>query len=98
MTTLGAVLMRAGEQEEAHEWFRRAQGLATDEATSMTYLRYLQAMNQWHLGNLETAKEFFILANQLADAELASSPEWNRELTICLLRDEANSLINSLGD
>ncbi len=57
------------------------------------YIEYLLAMTEFHLGNIDSAKEHLKVANAQAERELSSGPSWNRKLTLELLRDEATGLI-----
>ena len=50
-------------------------------------------MTEFHLGNIDSAKEHLKVANAQAERELSSGPSWNRKLTLELLRDEATGLI-----
>jgi len=92
---LGAILMRAGEYAEAKEHLEAALKATGSDNTSTSYVRYFLAMTEQHLGNTEAAKEHLQAANGSAEKELAESPLWNRELTLELLRQEAEGLINA---
>ena len=92
---LGAILMRAGEYEQASEQLKKALALSDDEKTSPSYTRYFLAMTEHHLGNSETAQEHLTQANASAAQELAGSSAWNRKLTLELLRREAEALISN---
>ena len=91
---LGAVLMRAGQYPEARKWLEQALTMISSEKRSPTYSNYLLAMTEQHLGNQEAAQRQLQSANILADKELNGSPNWNRRLTIELLKAEATALID----
>ncbi|MFN3191760.1 MAG: hypothetical protein ACE361_14715 [Aureliella sp.] len=91
--TVGAALLRAGQHEQAAEVFAEIDPTEKDGATSLTYLAYFQAINEWKLGRYDAARQDLAEANALADQELSASPIWNRKLTIQLLRTEAENLI-----
>jgi serine/threonine protein kinase/Flp pilus assembly protein TadD len=91
--TLGAVLMRAGQYTEARQLLEQSLSMPEGEKTSQTYNNYFLAMTQFHQGNKEAALRQLQIANMLAEKELAESPKWNRQLTIELLRKEAQLLI-----
>jgi tetratricopeptide (TPR) repeat protein len=101
--TLGAILFRAGRQEEAierlEELERRRE--AADEGTarsSPAYTWYFLTMAHYAAGNAEQAQEYLNKANQWTDevlADEASPPAWNRRATLEILRKEAETLLES---
>jgi len=95
LVTLGAILMRAGEYDEAKATLEDALEGADTETSSNDFIHYFLAMTEYHLGNDDIARTELQVANGAVIAELPDSPAWNRRLTLELLRDEAESLINS---
>ena len=93
VTKLGVVLMRAGQYTEASQLLEQSLSMPDGEKTSQTYSSYFLAMTQFHQGNKEASQRQLQIANMLAEKELAESPKWNRQLTIELLRKEAQLLI-----
>ena len=90
---LGAILLRTGKYNDAKETLKQALEALASGNTSPSYIRYVLAMTEHHLGNSDAAQEHLEDANRQADAELASSPTWNRKLTLELLRKEAKALL-----
>ena len=92
---LGAILLRAGRYDVAKEKLEQALAAGESDNTSTSYIRYFLAMTEQHLGNDDAAQEQLKAANTTAEAELAGSPVWNRKLTLQVLREEAESLIEA---
>jgi len=100
LTTLGAVLYRAGRFQEAARRLTEAEAAflkAKDPAKTMAYTCLFLAMTQQRLGNAEQAQEWLAKAVREIDQP---SPEkakinqvWSRRLTLGLLRREAEALI-----
>ncbi len=90
---LGAILMRAGAYEEAHQVLTKALDVTATEKASPSYILYFLAMTEHHLGRREEAKKHLQQSNEFADQELTGMPPWNRKLTLELLRMEAETLI-----
>ena len=98
LTTLGAVLYRAGRFDEAvqklsdlaTEW---EQGKQLPTLMSPAYTWFLLAMAHHRLGSADESQRYFELANERAEQEMAGSAGWNRKLTLQLLRAEAQSLL-----
>jgi tetratricopeptide (TPR) repeat protein len=95
--TLGTLLMRAGEIDEAIQVLTEvAEHLDKPDAspnTSPAYTWYAIALAYQQSGSDEQAQEYLNKASESTDAVLsdeANSPAWNRRLTLELLRDEAN--------
>ena len=95
---LGAVQFRAGQFEQALESFKSATASEESENTSNAYTYYFLAMTHWKLDQQDPALETLKQANQLASKELGDTdnpPAWNRKLTLELLQEEAEALINA---
>ena len=102
-TTLGAILYRAGRLEEAVKRLTEADKLAEqpDAAakSSPAYTWYFLAMAHHKLGDDEEAKKWFQKANEWTDKVMRDHEEgtatapWNRRLTLKLLREEAEAMI-----
>ena len=92
---LGAILMRAGDYERSKVELEKAIIASANEKTSRSYVEYFLAMTEFHLGNVDSARQHLLAANVQADKELSDSPPWNRKLTLELLRDEATELIRA---
>lgn len=93
MNGLGAILMRAGQYDEATQRLESVLMMQASNQTSTTYTLYFLAMTQHHLGNHDAAHTLLANANAATETELSAGPVWNRRLTIELLRNEANALI-----
>lgn len=90
---LGAILVRSGQFDAAQEALERADELQGIAGLRSVYVSYFRAINLWREGDKTSATSELVKANVLADQELASSPKWNRRLTIELLKVEVNDLI-----
>jgi tetratricopeptide (TPR) repeat protein len=95
LTTLGAILHRAGRFDEAVEQlselaakWERAEDIAPQ--TSPAYTWFFLAMAHHQLGNADESQRYFELA---AEQEKAGDAGWNRRLTLQLVRAEAESLL-----
>ena len=97
LTGLGAVLFRAGQFDEAQKTLLQSLDKAADEKTSPSYAHYFLAMTEHRRGKTEEAKRHLQTANELAESELATSPVWNRRLTLELLRKEAQQMLAAGG-
>jgi tetratricopeptide (TPR) repeat protein len=93
VTTHGAILLRSGEFRKAIKTFNGALELEEIEEVSNSYIKFLKAITQHHLGQHDAARATLEQANVSAAKELASEPHWNRELTIRILQREATQLI-----
>ncbi|MEX1026601.1 MAG: tetratricopeptide repeat protein [Candidatus Paceibacterota bacterium] len=92
---LGAILMRASQYEAAKADLEKALAATKPESASQSYAHYFLAMTEHHLGQEQAARQQLETANNFAVEELAGSPAWNRKLTLELLGDEADALINA---
>jgi tetratricopeptide (TPR) repeat protein/tRNA A-37 threonylcarbamoyl transferase component Bud32 len=103
LVTLGAVLYRAEQWEEAIECLEEAERLLRErgpqEHTSPAYLWYLLAMAYQKLNRIDDVKRFLATALEWTDVVLAADSEtesaclaWNRRLTLELLREEAKRI------
>jgi tetratricopeptide (TPR) repeat protein len=104
LNTLGAILLRAGRPEEALARLEELQDRreANDEGTTRPHGRtwYFLAMAHHAVGNDKQAREYLNKANRWADEVLADEekpPPWNRRATLEMLRNEAETLLES-GD
>ena len=95
LKALGAVLMRAGQYEEAERVLTKA--LDAKQATGATIAdpQYFLAMTYHHLGKRSKANEMLETANASADSKLSTNPHWNFKRTLRVLRSEAETLINN---
>jgi tetratricopeptide (TPR) repeat protein len=102
LTTLGAVLYRAGRFEDAAQRLAEAEAAfrnAKTPAWPIAYTWLLLAMTHERLSHREQAREWLAKAIREIDeppAERAKDPgrgTWNRQLTLRLLRGEAEALI-----
>ena len=90
--------MRAGLYEQALQSLEKSEQSEFNPNTSDAYLAFFQAITQQHLGQASLAHESLAEATALADQELNDETKrlsWNRELTLELLRNEAETLISS---
>jgi tetratricopeptide (TPR) repeat protein len=102
-STLGALLCRAGRNQEAVQTLLQADQLTQqgDAATSPAYTWFFLAMAQHRLGNREQARVWMIKAVDSTEKALAehnsgtSRLSWNRRLTFSLLRNEAQALLGA---
>jgi tetratricopeptide (TPR) repeat protein len=103
LTTLGAVLYRAGRFDEALARLTEAAALsqAPSEASnsSPAYAWFFLAMAQHRLRHADEAKQWLDKAIAWTDKTIAEADQgttdlpWNRRLTLKLLRDEATTLL-----
>jgi tetratricopeptide (TPR) repeat protein len=105
LNTLGAILYRAGRQEEAIEWLteldRHSGGGDAKASSSPGYTWYFLAMVHKKTGNDEQAREYLDKANAWTDEALADEenpPVWNRRATLELLRKEGEALVAAPDD
>jgi serine/threonine protein kinase/Flp pilus assembly protein TadD len=100
--TLGGALYRAGRLEDAARRLNEAQAAyakTADTRTTIAYPWYFLAMTHQRLGNAAEARRWLEKANREADKALGRDAPggppltWNRQLTLRLLRDEAEALI-----
>ncbi len=98
--TLGTLLMRAGQTDEAIKVLSVVAGHLdkpdVSANTSPAYTWYALALAHKHAGSDEQALENLNKANASTDAALteeANPPAWNRRLTLQLLRKEAETAI-----
>lgn len=89
--TLGAILVRAGQYEEARQTL---ENVRTDKLTTMSpaYRDYFLAMACHGLGDNTTALEYLNSALKQTERDLANSPSWVREQTLRLLRTECGGM------
>ncbi|MFC1596542.1 protein kinase [Planctomycetota bacterium] len=99
--TLGAILYRAGQNEEARDQLSTlAEQLEQGDRqadSSPAYCWYFLAMAHKAAGQDQQARDCLAKANQWADKVLADEenpPAWNRRETLKLLREEAEGLID----
>ena len=107
LNTLGAILYRAGRFEEALERLTEANSLIeepeTESQSSPAYTWYFLAMAHHKLGDDAEAKKWLDKATEWTDKVLAehengtSTLSWNRKLTLKLLREEAEAMLDSDG-
>jgi serine/threonine protein kinase/tetratricopeptide (TPR) repeat protein len=93
---LGAVQFRAGQYAKALENLSAAAGSDESSNTSSAYTAYFRSMTEWQSDHKDDAKASLVQANEIAEQELNDAdnpPEWNRKLTLQLLREEAESMI-----
>jgi tetratricopeptide (TPR) repeat protein len=98
VSTLGAILYRAGRFEQAVEQFSKLTdkwdaGKELPTRTSPAYTWFFMAMAHHRLGHPEEASTWLGKAVERAEKEIASDASWNRKLTLRLLRTEAESMI-----
>ena len=96
LNSLGAIQLRAGLHEEALATFDKAAAVGESDNTSSAYDYYFRALAEQALERTDAAKQSLATANELAAAELENEtdpPAWNRKLTLELLRNEAEALI-----
>ena len=97
LKTFGAILLRAGQVEEAIAKLTAAeQREASNDSqagSSTAYTQYFLAMAHHAAGNSDQAGQFLQAANTGADGELQGQPAWNRRMTLQLLRAEATALL-----
>ena len=92
---LGAILLRAGQYDEAVKQLTGAADVATTRMTSAAYVSYLLAITHHRLGRATEAGKHLGEANLQAEQVLTDAddlPPWNRRLTLELLRREAETL------
>jgi tetratricopeptide (TPR) repeat protein len=99
--TLGAILLRAGQIEEAVEKLTEVQQRdANDDGpkdSSPAYTQYFLAMAHHSAGEVAQASEALQEANTWTDKVLGETGKpvpWNRKLTLELLRSEATELLS----
>ena len=105
--TLGAILYRAGEYDEALKWFTEADKLMQEsgekQSVSLAYPWFFLAMTHHRLGNQAEAASWLKKATQWTDRvnESANSilnefyGNWDRRVVSEILRKEAQALLNS---
>jgi tetratricopeptide (TPR) repeat protein len=102
LTTLGAVLYRAGRFDEAVRRLTEADAAfkkAKARTSTIAYAWLFRAMAEERLGHAEQAQEWFARAVREIEqppAERANDPgagSWNRRLSLRLLRGEAEALL-----
>jgi len=104
----GAVLVRAGRLAEAAAELelvdRHLKAVGTNVEVSPNYHRLLLAICHAHLGHEDTARQWFDAAARDLQNELqpdeentsaAQTVSWNRRLTLQLLEQEAEALLNT---
>jgi tetratricopeptide (TPR) repeat protein len=105
LNTLGAILYRAGRNDQAIERLTELdQRRETADGTvqsSPAYTWYFLAMAHQKASNAEQPREYLNKANQWTDEVLADEenpPAWNRRATLELLRKEAEALLGTDDD
>jgi tetratricopeptide (TPR) repeat protein len=100
--SLGAILYRAGEYDEAALQLApltdNAKNPGPQAKSSSAYPLFFLAMAQHQLGKKEEARATLARAAKLTNAELSDAtnpPPWNRKLTLELLQKEAEGLIGA---
>jgi serine/threonine protein kinase len=100
LKTLGAILYRSGQWEEALKQLTTAINAPEDRATTVTYAHLFLAMTYYRLGHRDEARPWFDKAAQATKKMLAEdkteageSLPWNRRLTLELLLAEAQALL-----
>jgi tetratricopeptide (TPR) repeat protein len=98
LSTLGAILYRAGRFDEAVRQLSALtstweQGAELPTLTSPGYTWFFLAMTHHQLGHADEAKSWFDKAVERVEQEKQGEPSWNRRLTLQLLRGESESLI-----
>lgn len=94
--TLGAVLLRAGQYEEALQHLQTANEAPADRKVSPARLAYLLALTHHHLRHEADARMWLHRGHQEAERELNDSlqqPTWIQRLNLQLFQDEAARLI-----
>ena len=100
LSGLGAILLRAGQYDEAHEKLVSAVKADPSEKASPAYAAYLLAIAEYYRGDNVSAKKHLDDANRKARDELSATTTipWNRKLTLELFQDEAEFLIGNLHE
>jgi tetratricopeptide (TPR) repeat protein len=99
LTTLGAVLYRAGRYDEAIRRLTEAEAAykkATARTSTIAYASLFLAMAEERTGHAEQAREWHAKAVREIEqpaAERAGDPTWNRQLALRLLCSEAETLL-----
>ena len=94
--TLGAVLFRAGQYEEALSHLQAASERDASQKQSPARIAFLLAMTHYRLGHSADAQMWIDRATKEADAELnntANPHGWSVRLELSLLQGEARELI-----
>lgn len=101
LNTLGAVLYRAGRHQEAlqklQELAQRLEDPDRKAESSPAYTWYFLAMTYQTTGSTEAAEQYLKKANAWTDEVLsdeANPPQWNRRLTLEILRKEAEGAVD----
>ncbi|MGM0490870.1 MAG: hypothetical protein ACQESR_29450, partial [Planctomycetota bacterium] len=108
LKTLGGILYRAGRADEAVQRLTEANQLLEDPDTesqsSPAYTWYFLAMAHDKLGHETDTRKWLDKATQWTDKVLSAHEDgtaplaWNRRLTLKLLRDEAEGMIDRPRD
>jgi tetratricopeptide (TPR) repeat protein/WD40 repeat protein len=104
IVSVGAAHYRAGNLDKAWQDLDRAHGLLKEpssrQSSSPAYLWYFLAMTSHALGQADDARTWFEKAVQWgeslaaeSEASRRSAVAWNREVTLALLRAEAENLL-----
>ncbi len=104
IVSVGAAHYRAGNLDKAWQDLDRAHGLLKEpssrQSSSPAYLWYFLAMTSHALGQADDARTWFEKAVQFgeslaaeSEAPTRSAVAWNREVTLALLRAEAEKLL-----
>jgi WD40 repeat protein len=94
--TLGAVLFRAGQYEEALRHVQAASEMKAESKLSPARIAFLLAMTHQRLGHAADARMWLDRANKEAREELTSAkdpPAWTPRLELGLLQREAQELV-----
>ncbi|MCA9232437.1 MAG: protein kinase [Planctomycetales bacterium] len=97
IATLGALLYRAGQYEQATTILEESIAAFEDDTSgrsSSLYPKIFGAMTKWQKGQQEEARNILAeLRPEIDDVLAAPTTAWNRKMTLELLRAEAESLI-----
>ena len=94
--SLGVLLYRTGNYDEAAKQLSEATAAFAKDAqhdTSVIYSQFFLAMATQKLGDKADAKRLLAEAQAAMDAELKTSPLWDRRIILELFRREAESMI-----
>jgi len=92
LDTLGAALYRAGQFEEAIKRLTELHARRDDTQGMMPSIFFL-AMAHHQEGHFEESRKWLSRAVERADQEITDKPLWNRQLTLNMLRREAEALL-----
>ncbi len=93
LSFLGRALFRARDYEEAWEALSAVIDSSNQGAYSNALNRYFLAMTAHQLGKMDDAVAQLRKAHELCQQELSNGSSWSRRMTLELLQEEAESLI-----